>query len=661
MTDEQMTGSDHCLLATSSASVAIPTITSPSYHDGLECFPECLTFSGEGCTGSRKKGEPVHGRVSMDCSLSLRASCCLIICAHLTTCSPLSSRTHIQQDMWNAPLEGPSAIVLGPWRDFVLDPSFAIVSIILPPMTRHPKLDHFMANLLYYLLAPLRFLYPPQEDDVVDLRLNAKNDIIINSKAGIRVAFRPPSDLVSAFRGALAFVISATADIVGTFMDRKKMIKWFEAVTEFKAYLDLSGVGDELEEAIYKPLVRGRLLDNIKILNDIQEIMYAERNKELCEYTVEELQEPILLGKRMMRFATAGKCISPPRSLMCEPLCLLSLTNAISYTAYGTEMIRSALDRDAESHHMENQTKAIAFHCDIPAEDIKIMYVGEGGDMKVLRHFVAIDRTTKSVVLALRGTLSISGALVDMQGMDCDYLEGKAHKGIAEMSDNVWQQSGDAIVKLFETNEDLKDYTFIVTGHSLGGGTATLLNIKIHLEKPLGKRPIKCFGFAPPPTYCVNKNLQDATAAKSIQTAIDNCIGHIHDNDCVPFLSVYCIRRLATLMDTVDNKTEHMWFYKRFKLFWEYEEIPQDLIDDVKLAEQNSNVTTRDIDGASKLEIPAKLVIWMKYNLAAQSFEAIGCNPSKVAELNVFCCEDMVSDHMPEAYEDALDALAAEN
>jgi hypothetical protein len=60
--------------------------------------------------------------------------------------------------------------------------------------------------------------------------------------------------LASAIRGALAFIISATADTVGTIMDRQKMMKWFEAVTEFKAYLDMSGVGDELQEAIYKPL-----------------------------------------------------------------------------------------------------------------------------------------------------------------------------------------------------------------------------------------------------------------------------------------------------------------------------------------------------------------------------------------------------------------------
>lgn len=214
--------------------------------------------------------------------------------------------------MWNAPLSGYSAIILEPYRDFVLDPSFAIANVILPPMTRHPHVDSIFSTILYYLLVPLRVLYPAPTKDSFNLRDKAKNDIIINSKAGIRVvAFRPPSDLASAIRGALAFCISATADIVGTIMDRQKMMKWFEAVTEFKAYLDMSGVGEELQEAIYKPLMRGRLLDNIKILNDCQEVMYADRCQAIQKVSAEELKEDVFKGKRMMRFATAGKKNSP--------------------------------------------------------------------------------------------------------------------------------------------------------------------------------------------------------------------------------------------------------------------------------------------------------------------------------------------------------------
>jgi hypothetical protein len=247
-----------------------------------------------------------------------------------------------------------------------------------------------------------------------------------------------------------------------------------------------------------------------------------------------------------------------------------------------------------------------------------------------------------------------------MQGMDVDFCCGKAHKGIAEMANNVWEESGDKIMNLFKENADLKDYTFVITGHSLGAGTACLLNVKVHLEKPLGNQNIKCFAFAPPPSYCINPNIQDSVAAASIQSAIDDCVGYIHDNDCVPFLSVSCIRRLAVLMDTVDNITEQMWFYHRFRLFWEYDAIPSELMENVKLAEQNSTITTRNVDGASKLEIPARVIIWMKKHSTGSSFQASGCSPAKIADLNVFCCQDMVSDHLPEQYEDALDALVGE-
>lgn len=81
-------------------------------------------------------------------------------------------------------------------------------------------------------------------------------------------------------------------------------------------------------------------------------------------------------------------------------------------------MIRSALDREAQHDDIDDPIKAIAFHCDILPADIKIVDVDDGADVKILRHFVAVDEKSKSVILALRGTLSISGAFVDMQAMD---------------------------------------------------------------------------------------------------------------------------------------------------------------------------------------------------------------------------------------------------
>jgi hypothetical protein len=38
------------------------------------------------------------------------------------------------------------------------------------------------------------------------------------------------------------------------------------------------------------------------------------------------------------------------------------------------------------------------------------------------------------------------------------------------MADNIWHESGAKIIKLFEDEgELLRDYSFVITGHSLGG------------------------------------------------------------------------------------------------------------------------------------------------------------------------------------------------
>ena len=227
---------------------------------------------------------------------------------------------------------------------------------------------------------------------------------------------------------------------------------------------------------------------------------------------------------------------------------------------------------------------------------------------------------------------------------------------MAEMAENIWTHSGEKILKLFEEEEELHDYSFAIVGHSLGAGAACLLHVKCHYEQLFGDRTVKCYGFAPPPTLCSARMAKGSKEAALIQKAFDNCLCYMHDNDCVPLLSIVCIRRLVALLDTVDNRTEHYWVFKRFKLFWEYEEIPQEIVDDVKAVEAR----TREADcskGASKLIIPSRLVVWMKKNYAG-TYEAFGCSPDDVADLNIFCNHDMISDHLCEPYEDALDVLA---
>jgi hypothetical protein len=204
------------------------------------------------------------------------------------------------QDLWNGHLSPWIAWFFDPLRDFLLDPMFAIGSHLLPPLAKAiPGADTTLAVIIRCNLFVLRGIYRLPDEQSVDLRRTARQDIIVNNKAGLRLPkFKPPSDLASAFRGAVAFTTSVVADIVSVFMDRKKMGKWLEALTEFKGYLDASGVGGELDESIMKPLLRLRLVDNVKILNDIQSEMYADRCRAVSSCSADDLKDPLIEGKR---------------------------------------------------------------------------------------------------------------------------------------------------------------------------------------------------------------------------------------------------------------------------------------------------------------------------------------------------------------------------
>lgn len=61
-------------------------------------------------------------------------------------------------------------------------------------------------------------------------------------------------------------------------------------------------------------------------------------------------------------------------------------------------------------------------------EDIKFIYAGNENDYEqlVLHHFVSVDHAEKSVLLSIRGTLSLSGAIADMQDMAAEFCYGNS-------------------------------------------------------------------------------------------------------------------------------------------------------------------------------------------------------------------------------------------
>jgi hypothetical protein len=84
-------------------------------------------------------------------------------------------------------------------------------------------------------------------------------------------------------------------------------------------------------------------------------------------------------------------------------------------------MIRSAVDRDVDSPDVfESHKDSIAFHAlNTDTGEVAFVYSDDAKsfDKHVLHHFAAVNHTRKAVILAIRGTLSLSGAIIDIQGM----------------------------------------------------------------------------------------------------------------------------------------------------------------------------------------------------------------------------------------------------
>ncbi|KAH6657464.1 hypothetical protein BKA67DRAFT_514796 [Truncatella angustata] len=190
-----------------------------------------------------------------------------------------------------------------------------------------------------------------------------------------------------------------------------------------------------------------------------------------------------------------------------------------------------------------------------------------------LVHTIAIDRESKAVVLACRGTLGFEDVLADMM---CDYDDlkwrGKAykvHKGIhASARRLLYGGDGRVLYTLKEALEEFPGFGLVLCGHSLGGAVAALLGamlaepattgtafvtsaqqhkrllaatgITSQAHEPIylpAGRPIHVFAYGPPATMSPAFRM----ATRGLITSI------VHGNDLVPFLSLGVLHDLQAL------------------------------------------------------------------------------------------------------------------
>ena len=164
----------------------------------------------------------------------------------------------------------------------------------------------------------------------------------------------------------------------------------------------------------------------------------------------------------------------------------------------------------------------------IPPEDIVSTELS-GGPEIYPRHFIAIDHEHRTVVLAVRGTKSFGDLITDLICESAEFLSGKAHRGIKEVSQLLFQKTFGTICQALN---EWQGYSLTITGHSLGAGISIVLTLLFFLaqrrknqnqtlslslperlemlleenELPVST-VIKCYAFAPPPVFAPLESL----------------------------------------------------------------------------------------------------------------------------------------------------------
>mmetsp|Transcript_26843 Transcript_26843/g.48394 ORF Transcript_26843/g.48394 Transcript_26843/m.48394 type:complete len:377 (-) Transcript_26843:2-1132(-) len=140
----------------------------------------------------------------------------------------------------------------------------------------------------------------------------------------------------------------------------------------------------------------------------------------------------------------------------------------------------------------------------IPEEDV--VFIDSESQPFFPAYAVCIDRARESIVLVVRGTLSITDCLTDLKASYVPYsvvdpltqevkATGTVHEGIYKGACNVFNT-----VKplLLEMQQLYPSYSLIITGHSLGAGTASLIGLLMKSDANFAGVGFRVYAYGPP-------------------------------------------------------------------------------------------------------------------------------------------------------------------
>ncbi|KAJ1415745.1 Alpha/Beta hydrolase protein [Ochromonadaceae sp. CCMP2298] len=201
---------------------------------------------------------------------------------------------------------------------------------------------------------------------------------------------------------------------------------------------------------------------------------------------------------------------------------------------------------------------------------------------RVPGHVVFLDHLTSTVVVAIRGTASASDVLTDLYMDTIPFLEPKkgifAHQGMGESAALLLEPVTAAIHQAHTMKKGrYATYSVVVTGHSLGAGTACLLSALLQQDMDsqlsklssskipgigIGPVSVTTYAFAPPPVISQAyikyfKQHKNPTSSDAINppTAPPAPTIHcfVHDRNIIPRASHMQFLSLVSALATLDS------------------------------------------------------------------------------------------------------------
>lgn len=158
----------------------------------------------------------------------------------------------------------------------------------------------------------------------------------------------------------------------------------------------------------------------------------------------------------------------------------------------------------------------------------------------VPKYAVVVDDKTKSIVIMIKGTSTLEDAIIDglatTEQVVLDKKNYLAHSGFLRSGKEIVKQIKNDITSLINTN---RNYNIVVTGHSLGGGAATVTGVLLHetLKKTHNVK-VNVWAYAAGTTFAAEKGktpLQDYLS-KNTNLRMKT---YVYKQDIVPRLSLF--------------------------------------------------------------------------------------------------------------------------